>query len=82
VEIVHDDVKKLRNSSSYIQRSIERFQKCAKTWQQTQWGNISCWGTLVIQRKSVRACVSTVAWVAGFLAQQGYPISTNFQGNF
>jgi len=25
VEIVHDDVKKLKNSSSHIQTSIERF---------------------------------------------------------
>jgi len=32
VEIVHDDVKKLRNLSSYIKRSIKRFQKSAKTW--------------------------------------------------
>ena len=82
MEVVLEDVKKLKNSSSHIRRSIERFQKCAK--HDSRHNEVilhaeACW----LSRGKVSEHVFQL-WqeLRVFLAQQEYPISTNFQGNF
>jgi len=61
---VPDDVIKLWCSFAHIQRNIECFQNCAKTWKQTQWRYYIMLRYYDYPRKSFKVVVSNMARVA------------------